>query len=324
MKLQAKISEDNSTRSRNAEDMKASLEKERQALEEKFKKDQEELKQRMALEAKEREEKEREMNQKMEKSKESGRNEVIELFEKVRKELADRKKENEELKSLLDAENSKRIKESKDIADKLNKEQFELKDFIEKEYSDTEDIGASPNDIVFLFKSIKNENKRMRKEKDDLQKMLDRETKDLQCCLTEGDQKMKDMMEKEAEEVRRRLDDQDRLTRMKEEELARKMDEDGDRVRSLLEAVTVMRERVDRPVVAFTAVREEAYCTGGEEYLTFTRCTVNNGNNMDPKSGVFTATIAGDGLTNSVDLDLNINVCCQVATCSVLMCAPRT
>ena len=135
---------------------------------------------------------------------------------------------------------------------------------------------------------------------------------------------MKDMMEKEAEEVRRRLDDQDRLTRMKEEELARKMGEDGDRVRSLLEAVTVMRERVDRPVVAFTAVREEAYCTGGEEYLTFTRCTVNNGNNMDPKSGVFTATIAGDGLTNSVDLDLNINVCCQVATCSVLMCAPRT
>ena len=41
-------------------------------------------------------------------------------------------------------------------------------------------------------------------------------------------------------------------------------------------------------------VREEPYCTGGEEYLTFSHCTVNNGGNMDPKSGVFTATIGGE------------------------------
>ena len=41
-------------------------------------------------------------------------------------------------------------------------------------------------------------------------------------------------------------------------------------------------------------VREEPYCTGGEEYLTFSHCTVNNGGNMDPKSGVFTSTIGGE------------------------------
>ena len=81
-------------------------------MENKFRKEQEELKQKMEKEAKDRESKEKELNQRMEKSKESGRNEVIELFEKVRRELADRKKENEELRNLLNEENLQRMKEA--------------------------------------------------------------------------------------------------------------------------------------------------------------------------------------------------------------------
>ena len=48
----------------------------------------------------------------MQKSKDSG-NELIELFEKVKKELEARKKENEELRGMIETENSKRIKEAK-------------------------------------------------------------------------------------------------------------------------------------------------------------------------------------------------------------------
>ena len=43
----------------------------------------------------------------------------------------------------------------------------------------------------------------------------------------------------------------------------------------------------------FCAVREEPYSTGGEEYLTFHRCTATMGGGMDPKSGVFTAVVPG-------------------------------
>ena len=32
---------------------------------------------------------------------------------------------------------------------------------------------------------------------------------------------------------------------------------------------------------------------GGEEYLTFNQCTVNEGGGMDPKSGIFLAPVAG-------------------------------
>ena len=55
-------------------------------------------------------------------------------------------------------------------------------------------------------------------------------------------------------------------------------------------------------------VREEPYCTGGEEYLTFSHCTVNNGGNMDPKSGVFTATIGGEDYSHNRSHQLNLSV----------------
>ena len=42
-------------------------------------------------------------------------------------------------------------------------------------------------------------------------------------------------------------------------------------------------------------VREEPYSTGGEEYLTFSHCTLNNGGAMDAKSGVFSASVPGQG-----------------------------
>merc|ERR1712156_1059839 len=71
----------------------------------------------------------------MEKSKESGRNETIELFKKVRKDLDDCRRENEELRKLLEAENAKRAKETKDIEEKLEKEKQDLRQSMEKDLS---------------------------------------------------------------------------------------------------------------------------------------------------------------------------------------------
>ena len=41
--------------------------------------------------------------------------------------------------------------------------------------------------------------------------------------------------------------------------------------------------------VYFTAFRTEPYLGGGEEYLTFEGCSVNAGEAMDAKAGIFTA-----------------------------------
>merc|ERR1712156_1227791 len=95
----------------------------------------------------------------MEKSKESGRNETIELFKKVRKDLDDCRRENEELRMLLEAENAKRAKETKDIEKKLEKEKQDLRQSIEK------DLSA--------------ENEARRKDTIDLRALLDREKENL-------------------------------------------------------------------------------------------------------------------------------------------------
>ena len=45
--------------------------------------------------------------------------------------------------------------------------------------------------------------------------------------------------------------------------------------------------------VAFDAYRDESYVNGGEDYLTFSGCTVNIGNGMCPKTGEFTCPEPG-------------------------------
>ena len=58
-----------------------------------------------------------------------------------------------------------------------------------------------------------------------------------------------------------------------------------------------IRTRMSLPLsIYFNAFRSEDYVSGGEEYLTFDGCHSNCGNGMDPKSGVFTAPIAGSYL----------------------------
>ena len=45
--------------------------------------------------------------------------------------------------------------------------------------------------------------------------------------------------------------------------------------------------------VVFNAHKDESYVNGGEEYLTFSGCSVNIGNGMNPKSGEFRSVLHG-------------------------------
>ena len=105
---------------------------------------------------------------------------------------------------------------------------------------------------------------------------------------------MKDLVEKERHDMNKKLEDQRRLSTMLENGLSKQIEQENAEIRKLKDSVMHMRSVVDKPSNYFVAVREEPYATGGEEYLTFTQCTLNVGGNMDPKSGIFTATIAGN------------------------------
>ena len=64
-----------------------------------------------------------------------------------------------------------------------------------------------------------------------------------------------------------------------------------------------------RPPLYFNAFREEPYVTGGEEYLTFTDCSVNAGEAFFPKSGIFLAPYPGIGCGCSYFLTLSPHSC---------------
>ena len=147
--------------------------------------------------------------------------------------------------------------------------------------------------MVFLFKAIKADNDNRRKENNDLRKMLDFESEKLQKSVSLGDTNMKCLLDKEKDELNRKLEEQERLAKAMEANLSKQLKDDNLELRKLSETLMQVRSLVDKPVVYFAAVREEPYCTGGEEYLTFSHCTVNKCENMDPKSGVFTASVAG-------------------------------
>ena len=224
---------------------------------------------------------------------------MIELFEKVRKDLDERKKENEELRNLLNAENSKRQKESEDIKRNLSDERKELKDYIESENLGELAVASdNSNDVVLLFRSLKEENERRKGENDLLRKLLEEERSELSGALGKKDSELRELRELMARgqsQLKSQLESQSAS-------LSQQVEEEGAEVRKLRDGLVEVRGRLERPVAYFAAVREEPYCTGGEEYLTFSHCPVNRGGDMDPKSGIFTASVPGRNIVDHEDL----------------------
>ena len=145
---------------------------------------------------------------------------------------------------------------------------------------------GNSNDIVFLFRALKDENERRKQDNDLLKKLLDQERVELEEGLSRSERGLRDLLRQERGDLRLELEKQSA-------DLCRQVAEDNAEVRRLGECLLEVRGRLDRPVAYFAAVREEPYCTGGEEYLTFSHCNVNKCGDMDPKSGVFTASVPG-------------------------------
>ena len=134
---------------------------------------------------------------------------------------------------------------------------------------------------------------------------LKKEAADLRTTVTKEQEKFSKSLEGNVEDLRKLLDREmgkcrDQVSAQSTEIVgARKSiqgleEESASKLSALRETVSGLARSCELPMsVCFNAVREEAYVGGGEEYLTFSSCTVNAGKGMDAKSGVFTAPVEG-------------------------------
>ena len=137
---------------------------------------------------------------------------------------------------------------------------------------------------------------------------------------------MRDLLEKEKEELKKKIDGQRKASAMLEQELVKNREDDMKgrfELEEMKSVIAEMNTRITAPLsVYFNAVREEPYLNGGEEYLTFSHCTINAGSAMEPSSGIFTAPTTG-----SIHFVITVYVMGSLskgATCSPSTCAPTT
>ena len=292
----------------------------------------------------------------MEKSKESGKNELIQLFDKVKKELDARKAENHELRNLIGIENNKRAEEAQAIKDKLEREKEELRNYIEQ---DKKNISTKIEvDKAQIEKQLADEADKIRKDKEKLalemkeenskvRQKLDQEVEEkrrqkelLDNRLKKNENEKNEILQlyekmRTENESRKRENEQlsalfgilnaekDKIVNKSlatnselkglikrnieklEKEFKKQSEEGTNEIGSLRDALSSMEAMLKRPPLYFNAFREEPYVTGGEEYLTFTDCSVNAGEAFFPKSGIFLAPYPGIGCGCSYLLTLS-------------------
>merc|ERR1719391_582608 len=144
-----------------------------------------------------------------------------------------------------------------------------------------------------MEKDLSAENEARRKHTFDLRALLDREKENLFQDFSRGTSQVRDQVEKDKHELKSKLDAQMRELEADSKRLAQQMGEEGEQLALLSDTVSLLTKAAQQPGQYFCAVREEPYCTGGEEYLTFHHCSASMGGGMDPKSGVFTAIVPG-------------------------------
>ena len=149
---------------------------------------------------------------------------------------------------------------------KREKERFE-NELIKKDHE--------KNEILQLYEKMDNENKARKRENSELKDLMEKERNIRSNDISRESSRIKDMLEKEKERMNKSLEDQRKLSLCLEDNLARKLDEGSGDILQLKNIVSKVENMVFRPQHYFCAVREEPYCTGGEEYLTFTKTMIN-------------------------------------------------
>ena len=142
------------------------------------------------------------------------------------------------------------------------------------------------NEILQLYEKLKKEIDARKNDLNSFKDQMKMDQEDVRNTISRGTSQIRELLENEKK---------DRATQMAETHaelgmLMEKAESDAQQFETMHRVIQDMEYLTVTPLsVYFTAFRNEPYLDGGEEYLTFNGCSVNVGNAMDPKSGIFTA-----------------------------------
>jgi hypothetical protein len=230
----------------------------------------------------------------LEKEKAELQRQLVENSQEVERKMLEETSKQEEEKAVMErklqGERERLEKKLKDEALEKREQTKQMEDRIRKDEDEK-------NEILQLYEKMRRENESRKRENVDLKNLLDQEKESLFMSFSRGTSEVRDLLEKEKEEMKAKIDSQRKASAMLEQELVRNREDDmkgrGD-LEEMKAELALLHSRLEAPLsVYFNAVREEAYLAGGEEYLTFDHCTVNSGGAMEPGSGVFTAPLTG-------------------------------
>jgi hypothetical protein len=209
---------------------------------------------------------------------------LLEQMEKERQELEQKlaqDKANLERKLL---EDSNRLEQEKaDMAEKLAKENELL---AQKMHEEKAKQSEEKNEILQLYEKVQRDIEARKQETQKLKDQMQTEQADVREFISRGTSQFRELLD---------IEKKDRATQMAEtqsdlEALMDKTESDSHQIELMQRIIQDVEYMAVTPLsVYFTAHRAEPYTGGGEEFLTFDGCSVNVGNAMDAKSGIFTA-----------------------------------
>ena len=128
---------------------------------------------------------------------------VVGTFDKEKAEIESRMlSEQEKLQEKFQLEQMKRMEKEKEMQAKM------------------EQSKESSNELIELFDKVKKELAARKKENEDLRQLLSEETETLFVNLSRGNSEVRDLLERERDELARRLEDQHQKSVMLEQQLA--------------------------------------------------------------------------------------------------------
>ena len=209
-------------------------------------------------------------------------------------------KSNLERKLLEDAE--KLEQEKAEMALRMEQENDKL---AQKMHEEQAKQNEEKNEILQLYEKLQKDIEARKKDLETLKDEMSKDQAEVRETISRGTSQIKELLE---------IEKRDRATQMAETQsdletllgkpknilhktnilyiflFSEKADQDGHQLELMQKIIQDVEYLAVTPLsVYFTAFRSEPYTGGGEEFLTFNGCSVNVGNAMDPKSGIFTA-----------------------------------
>ena len=266
---------------------------------EKLKLENEQLQAKMKKEQEERAKRESEMKAQIQETSAGNKSEVLELFDRVKRDLDQRKQETQDLEKKVNDDGKKRTEDLKRIIRTLNGEKRKLSKFADSCSPGTIPNGSNDNPddscldfdisapLIDMHNLLKRNADVTRADNDSLKAKLDGKDKSL-LELSKMAADLRDSLDQQAKDFGEKLQDSQDF----KQAMLKKNDNFEIDLKTLKDQILQTLRTVGTSVY-FNALREEPYVNGGEEYLTFSSCSVNVSNSMEPKTGVFTAPVSG-------------------------------